>query len=167
MGGPSRRGFANTSAWLASRSTTRVDQSIWLTTFGVADASEFAPYQIWRGAGANQTADAYLRAHPLLRQGSVIGDMFGRGLGFGTIEYNRPFWRSPAGPVQWAAFVDGARAWNRAGSLPTTRILLDVGVGLRLRPPAIEGVVRFDVAYGARDGRVRASVSLMPGWPRR
>ena len=86
---------------------------------------------------------------------------------FGSIEYNRPMWRSPAGPVAFAAFVDTARAWRRAGDLVATPLIVDIGIGLRLRPPAMGGALRIDIARGVRDGRMRASIGVLQKWPKR
>jgi hypothetical protein len=162
-----RPAFSAGAAWLSTRSSTRVDRPVWLTVFGTAVAGLDAPYQLWAGAGSSEAGDAFLRAHPLIRQGIVKGEVFGRRLEFGSIEYNRPMWRSPAGPVAMAAFVDTARAWRRAGDLVATPLLVDIGIGLRLRPPAMGGALRIDVARGVRDGRMRASIGVLQKWPKR
>jgi hypothetical protein len=163
-GGPT---FTTTTAWLSTRSTTRIDRPIWLTVFGAATAGRAAPFELWTGAGSSEAGEAYLRAHPLIRNGAVRGEVFGRQLAFGSVEYQHPIWQSPAGPISVAGFVDAAQARQRAASLPDTPVLVDVGMGLRLRPPAVAGVLRFDVARGVRDGRIRASIGFLERWPRR
>jgi hypothetical protein len=161
------RAFSSGTMWLSTRSTTRVDRAAWLTVFGMSVAGREAPYQLWAGAGSSDAGDAFLRAHPLIRQGVVSGEVFGRRLEFGSIEYDRPIWQSPAGPIAIAGFVDSARAWQRAGDLVATPLLVDAGVGLRLRPPAAGGVLRIDLARGVRDGRMRVSIGLLQKWPKR
>jgi hypothetical protein len=42
------------------------------------------------------------------------------------------------------------------------RVLLDVGVGLRIRIPGTAGVLRADFAHGVRDGARALSVSWQP-----
>ncbi len=167
LASPTRPAFSAGTAWLSTRSTTRVDMPVWLTVFGTAVAGHDAPFQLWAGAGSSESSAAFLRAHALIRQGMVRGEVFGRRLEFGSVEYNRPIWQLPAGPVAVAGFVDAARASQRAGDLPATPLLIDIGIGLRLRPPAVGGVLRLDVARGIRDGHMRVSIGLLQKWPKR
>jgi hypothetical protein len=159
--------FGRVSGALSLRSTTRTDRPLWLAVTGAAGVSAQSPLQTWVGAGTGSVAYAPLRAHPLVRDGILNGQAFGRRLAFGSLEYNRPLLHSPAGPVAWAAFVDTARSWRRAAGLADTPWLVDVGLGLRLRADAIAGVVSVDVASDVRTGRLYTSVNLVPRWPSR
>jgi hypothetical protein len=159
--------FGRVSGALSLRSTTRTDTPLWLAVTGAAAVSEQSPLQTWVGAGTGSVAYAPLRAHPLVRDGILDGQAFGRQLAFGSLEYNRPLMHSPAGPLAWAAFVDTARSWHRVAGQPDTPWLVDAGLGLRLRGTAIAGVVAVDVATDVRTGRMFASVNLVPRWPSR
>jgi hypothetical protein len=161
------RAFSTGAVWVSTRSTTRTERRIWLTVFGTAIATSAAPYQLWAGAGSSEAGNAYLRAHPLIDQGIVNGEVFGRRVDFASIEFDHPVHKSPGGPVALAVFVDAAQARYRTAGQPDTPLYLDAGIGFRMRPPNVEGVLRFDIARGLRDGRFRVSIGLMQQWPKR
>jgi hypothetical protein len=50
---------------------------------------------------------------------------------------------------------------TRAGTLQR----LDVGAGLRLDAPGLDGALNVDIAYGLNDGRVRLSATVRRAWP--
>jgi hypothetical protein len=102
----------------------------------------------------------------LRRNGRIEGEAFGRRLTYGTLEYAHPLGPSPAGKLALAVFGDVARASQRAGTLPATPLLIDVGIGLRIHAPAMNGIMRIDIARGLQDGRLRASIGMMPRWPK-
>jgi hypothetical protein len=105
-----------------------------------------------------------LRAHPLLDDGIVGGESFGRQLWHGGVEARR--WVQLSGkPVRLAPalFVDAARASHGLEAIDSVdgRWQFDAGAGIRLAVPG-SGVLRIDVAHGLRDGRNAFSV----GWVR-
>jgi len=161
------RAFSTGAVWVSTRSTTRAERRIWLTVFGTAIATSAAPYQLWAGAGSSEAGNAFLRAHPLIDEGIVNGEVFGRRVDFASIEFNHPVYKSPGGPIALAVFVDAAQARYRTAGQPDTPLYLDAGLGFRMRPPNVEGVLRFDIARGLRDGRMRVSIGLMEQWPKR
>ncbi|MEQ1728115.1 MAG: C39 family peptidase [Vicinamibacterales bacterium] len=150
-------------AW---RSTIDLGRPWWsaVTEFGVA--SRVAPLALWNGAGTGQGRSGLLRAHPLLDDGVVTGAVFGRELWRGTLEYSRPLHAAPAGALAIAAFADAARAWHRLTGQGPSWLHVDAGVGLRLRAPGDDAVVRLDVARGLRGGGTTLSASWGGAWPR-
>lgn len=129
---------------------------------GYQAASVAAPASLWPGADTGHARDVLLRAHPLLEDGTIKNGVFGRRLGFATVEAQR--WtglrRLPM-RIAPAAFVDMAQASRRL-DLAGPRLQVDAGAGIRVGLLAT-GVVRIDVARGMRDG----GVVLSAGWDRR
>jgi hypothetical protein len=129
---------------------------------GYLAATPTAPASIWPGADTGHARPVLLRAHPLLDDGVIEGGVFGRRVGFASVEAQR--WLKPIAHglvrIAPAVFVDSARA---ARGLPATdqRLHVDAGAGLRLSL-AGGGVLRVDLARGLRDGRTALSV----GWQR-
>jgi hypothetical protein len=131
---------------------------------GAAIASEGAPLAVWPGADSGAGRGIFLRAHPLVHHDILSGPVFGRRVGFGTIEYTRPIFRHPRGTVALAGFADAAQAWRRLDDAPASRLEVDLGAGLRINSPNADGQIRLDLAVGARDGRLRASAGYLTRW---
>jgi len=152
-------GFSTGDVSLAWRSSQDPAASSWSGLEGLANASTTAPRALWMGAGTGQGRPVLLRAHPLLERDVVAGPMFGRRVVFQTIEYQRPFDQTMAGPLGVAVFVDAARAsGGLVGSAPPVSNV-DAGVGLRLHLIQGGGVARLDFARGLEDGRWAFSAS--------
>ena len=99
-----------------------------------------------------------LRAHPLLENGTIAGEVFGRHLYHAGSEWRR--WFKPRlrlVSVAPAIFVDVARAGKRLRSGDGWHA--DAGAGVRIAVPGT-GVLRVDVAKGLRDGKTVFSI----GW---
>jgi len=135
-----------------------------LAEAGVDTASRTSPLSLWSGAGEGRARPRLLRAHPLLDDGVVSGDVFGTTVRFGTVEAQHWLSRPTLARVGLAVFADGASA---SGPLQ-----VDAGVGIRLRAASLfrpgEGgagltrgaTLRIDYAHGLRDGADAVSV----GW---
>jgi hypothetical protein len=163
--GPS---FSNGEAAALWRSNTQGTRGTLAVLAGVGGASRFAPLAAWPGASSGKGRGALLRAHPLLEDGIVVGEAFGRRLVFSTIEYQRPVWSSPYGAVSLAGFVDSARAWHRVDPAATARpVQVDIGTGVRMDTPGGNGTVRLDIGYGLRDGNFKLSAGYVLPWGRR
>jgi hypothetical protein len=156
--------FDTRTATIAWRSTPRSDAPHWLGMVGAAIASEGAPLAVWPGADSGAGRGIFLRAHPLVHHDILSGPVFGRRVGFGTIEYTRPIFRHPRGTVALAGFADAAQAWRRLDDAPASRLEVDLGAGLRINSPNADGQIRLDLAVGARDGRLRASAGYLTRW---
>jgi predicted double-glycine peptidase len=143
-GAPTFAAASTTAEW---RSTTSPDRPMLTATSGVSVASDHAPLAVWPGAGLGRAREALLRGHPLLDDGVVTGEAFGRRLAHATIEIAQPLWRHPLARIGIAGFVDGARAWQRMepGASP---LHVDVGIGARIRTPGQAGVFYLDAAWG-------------------
>lgn len=153
------------SAWTAAtrvewRSSRRHERDVVIARTGVEVASSDAPLALWPGAGLGHARPTLLRAHSLLDDGVVTGDVFGRRLYSGGTEWRH--WMTPLkGVLRWAPslFVDAARAERRTESGAAWQV--DAGVGFRVAIPGSQ-VWRIDVAKGLRDGNTALSI----GWTR-
>lgn len=152
------------SAW---RSTADRAKPQWSAVAGYAIASARAPLDLWPGAGTGHSREPLLRAHPLLEDGVVTGEIFGRRLVHGTLEYRHPLPMLVAGTLQLAIFADTARAWHRLGSAAAAATHTDVGAGLRVSLPGKGGTLRIDLARGMRDKRMVVSAGWLAPWPGR
>jgi hypothetical protein len=149
------------SAW---RSTTNPDRASWTSAAAVATASAAAPFGLWPGAGTGHGRELLLRAHPLLEDGVITGEVFGRRLAHATLAYQRPLLRPAVGRIDLAVFTDAARAWQRPGTGSASQWHVDAGVGLRLAVPGNRGAMRIDVARGLRDKQVVVSAGWQAPW---
>jgi hypothetical protein len=157
--------FSSIEGTAAVRTSRATDAAVLTGLVGVAAVGPHAPLAIWPGASSGLGRGALLRAHPILDDGVVTGEVFGRRLAFATMEYSHPVWRSPYGGVGVAAFVDIARASRRLDPV-SSRVHADIGGGLRLSDPG-GGTVRIDVGFGLRDHRVALSAGYVVPWGRR
>jgi hypothetical protein len=156
--------FDTRAATIWWRSTTRSDVAHWSALAGVASASTMAPLAVWPGADSGAGRGIFLRAHPLVHHDILSGDVFGRRVGFGSVEYAHPVYRSRYGNVAVAGFADSAQAWRRIDDAPASRLQVDLGAGVRVNSAKADGQVRVDLAVGARDGRLRASAGYVTRW---
>ena len=153
------------SEWATSvgalwRSSVRNEGQIVLARLGADFASDTAPLAFWSGAGVGHARPALLRAHPLLDDGVITGDVFGRRVYSAGTEWRR--WTKPfKGVIRFApaVFVDAARAEHRLVAGDAWHV--DAGAGVRIAIPGSQ-VFRVDVAKGLRDGSTRVSI----GWTR-
>ena len=144
------------------RSTTRRHERVVRLRGGVRGASRSAPLALWSGAGTGHGRDILLRAHPLLADGVIAGEVFGRSVAHAGLELESGGWR--LGPTRMGAllFADWARGprGNDSGRLTSQ---VDVGLGVRLTVPGA-GTLRLDAALGLRGGSA-VSIGLSPPWP--
>ena len=135
-----------------------------LVETNAALVSDRAPEDLWPGAGTGNGRRVLLRAHPLLDDGIVRSEAFGRQIVQTSAEWRHvlpsPVLLQPL-KLQLAGFVDAARAWQ--GPATRDRVLVDVGAGLRAGLLG-QGGVRID--YGLTDGANAVSVGIELPWPR-
>jgi hypothetical protein len=163
----SGRRFVRGGVSSAFRSTRDAGRASWLASAGLSVASVGAPFDLWPGAGTGHARAPLLRAHPLLDDGVVDGDVFGRWLWQGTVEYRHPLLSGGGGAILGAVFCDTARAWRPIGDGGPSPLHADVGLGVRFALPGAGGTARVDVARGLRDGRVVLSAGWLAPWPGR
>jgi hypothetical protein len=142
------------------RSALRHEGNVVALRAGADLAGTDTPLALWQGAGLGHARRTLLRAHPLVDDGVITGEVFGRRLYSANGEWRR--WLRPLkGTIRVApaVFVDSAYADRRLE--PGDAWQLDAGVGLRVAIPGSQ-VLRVDLAKGLRDGRTVFSV----GWTR-
>lgn len=142
------------------RSALRHHANVVVLRAGADLAGSDAPLALWSGAGLGHARRTLLRAHPLVHDGVITGEVFGRRLYSANAEWRR--WLRPVkGTLRLApaVFVDSASADRRLE--PGEAWHVDAGIGLRVTIPGSQ-VLRVDLAKGLRDGRTVFSV----GWTR-
>ncbi|HSF15677.1 MAG TPA: papain-like cysteine protease family protein [Vicinamibacteria bacterium] len=160
-GGPS---FTSGSLGWSWRSTTGTEGTIWRARAGIEAASERAPRMLWPGAGLGHARKTLLRAHPLLQDGVVAGEIFGPRVGHGGFELERWIASPYSVRVGLVAFVDMACV-DRGMSASGPPGQVDVGGGARIKLPGQSGLLRIDAAHGLVDGNVAFSVGWEKRWP--
>jgi hypothetical protein len=152
------RAFAAGSLGATFRSSREPSGWVVEAQTGVDAADAHAPLALWSGAGTGRARPRLLRAHPLLDGGIIDGAVFGATVRYATAEAQRWLARPSLVRLAIAGFVDAASA---------SRGEVDAGVGVRLRVPGRDGVLRVDYARGLRDGAnaltVGWMVSALPG----
>ena len=128
-------------------------------TGGINAVSAATPLALWPGAGEGHARRALLRAHPLLVDGVISGPMFGERLAYANAEAQHWFEKPLLVRIGVAAFTDVARVWRPLSSTGNP-FQVDVGLGLRLRVPGRQGILRVDYGRGIRDG----ADALTFGW---
>ena len=106
--------FGAVAEW---RSAVRHEGHVVIGRGGVDLTGARAPFALWPGAGLGHARGVLLRAHPLLDDGVITGDVFGRRVYHAGSEWRR--WFKPGlriVPIAPAVFVDVAGAEKRAAS---------------------------------------------------
>src|SRR5262249_23076946 len=144
--------FTSIGARATVRSSSAAQRWDYEATLGTDHVSDSAPMTLWPGAGEGRARAQLLRAHPLLDDGIIDlahGAAFGRSIQSLNAEARRWFARPQFARLGVAAFVDSVRASR--SSVATHRLIqTDVGAGLRVRMPGVNGVLRIDAAHGLR-----------------
>lgn len=158
--------FNQVTGGLMFRSRTRSGGPLVTARVEGARASARAPLGLWPGAGTGTGRPWLLRAHPLLSDGVVSGEAFGRGLLHASIELETPPLRLSVARLAVAVFSDWARAWDRPGRRGAGPGLTALGAGLRVRLPGSSGALRLDAATRVDGGGLTVSADWMAAWPR-
>lgn len=158
--------FGAASLRLAARSrATAGERPVLRLDLSYEAASARAPLALWPGAGTGLGRDLLLRAHPLVRDGIIDGQAFGRQVLRAGVEGEARM--AFLGPVRLSAavFVDAARVLAPLPSDSSRPTLVDVGAGLRIRIPGRRAALRADVATPWGGVRPRLSVGWQQQWP--
>ena len=147
-----------------ARSTARPEIPVFTMIVGAAYATDRSPLAVWPGLSSGEGRNSLLRAHPLRTDSVIVGEVFGRDLVFGTLEFEYPL-NTRFAPLGVAAFVDAGRAGRRLvpGESP---FHVDIGSGIRFNTSGT-GKVRLDIGYGLRDNDVELSAGYVVPWGRR
>ena len=147
------------------RTSTESHTSGLLASAGILGVGAAAPRGLWPGAGTGRGRDELLRAHPLVADGIVVGEAFGRRLLHASAEGQTYPVRLGPVPLGVAAFADAAQV----GSSPSTassspRWFVDVGLGLRVGLPGLARDLRIDWATGLVGGGSVVSLGWQRSW---
>ena len=147
------------SSWRSSASNSGL-----VARGGVQLATSGAPLDLWPGTGTGHARPLLLRAHPLLEDGVVRGEAFGRTLVHGGLESHT--WFATTGLLRFgvALFADVGKA-SKPLSNQATPLHVDIGAGLRLKLVGERRTLRVDTAWGLRDGEFALSVGWVLPWP--
>jgi hypothetical protein len=159
---PGRSHFGTLDGSLRWRSRTAGEGAFTMMALDSVVAGDLAPRDLWPGADTGLARPFLLRAHPLLDDGVIAGEAFGRRLAHGSGEWQSAARSALLVRLRAAFFVDAARAWH--GDVVRDRTLVDVGSGVRVGLPG-EGTIRIDYAHGITDGANALSVGWEPRWP--
>jgi hypothetical protein len=155
--GPDRFAVVTTST--SARSAVGRRGRVFLAQGGASVASASTPADLWFGGDTGRSGQVPLRAHPLVGDGRLRIDRMGRRIAHASVEA-RQWWNTASIAVGAAAFVDLARVGRRVVPGPSDQV--DVGGGLRLGLPLLDGVFRVDLAKGLRDGATALSFVYEP-----
>ena len=147
------------SVRVAARTRLRPDRPRLSVLLSYDVASSRAPLSLWSGAGTGTGRSGLLRARPLLDAGVLSGVAFGRELWNGTAEGETPIGSLGPARLSAVAFVDAVNVVGPGRALS----LVDVGAGVRVRPPGLKSALRLDLATPL-GGRLRPRLS--GGWER-
>ena len=123
-------------------------------------ATSSTPADLWFAGDTGTVRPALLRAHPIVDDGMLQSERLGRRIVHVSGETRR--WWTLRSVLQIGAgvFVDAARVDRRAAQDPRGDV--DVGAGLRLGFPGLDGVFRFDLGKGLGDGSTAVSFVYEP-----
>jgi hypothetical protein len=156
-----RATFRSSSADTRRRRNVETGSPVTLVVTGGLDAvTRAAPLALWPGAGDGHARRPLLRAHPLLVDGVISGAMFGERLAYANAEAQHWFEKPLLVRIGVAGFTDVARVWQPLSPTAGGPWQVDAGLGLRLRVPGGQGILRVDVGRGIRDG----AHALTVGW---
>jgi len=153
-------GFATVRSMARARSSTSMQDLVWMASAGFDAASSSTPLNLWAAGDTGHVRGALLRAHPVLDDGRLRLERLGRLLIHGSLEAQR--WWRVAGParIAAAAFSDVGRTARRFSGRGQGDV--DVGVGARLAVAGIPGIFRADLGKGLRDGSTEISFVYAP-----
>jgi hypothetical protein len=152
--------YAASARW-SIRTRTTPERSRVCVDGSYAFANARAPLSLWSGAGTGPARAVLLRAHPLVRDGMIEGEAFGRELLSGSVQAERPIATLGPSTLRMAVFVDAAKVLApRRGAT-----LVDIGAGIRLQPPGWKSAFRVDIATPWGRARPHVSAGWQGEWP--
>ena len=165
MGTSGARGFAEFGGTAAMRSAARPRRWTFAARFDGRRATQSAPLAVWPGAGTGASRSFLLRGSPLVTDGIVVGEAFGRGLLHATAETEIQVADRALVRLGLAAFADWAKPWDTSLGPGPRGSLFAIGAGLRIHAP---GSIAFRLDLAKRPGTpgVLVSAGVIPPWPR-
>lgn len=165
MGLGGARGFAALGGSAAFRSGTRPRRWAFAARFDGRRATEAAPMAVWPSAGTGASRALLLRGSPLVADGIVVGEAFGRGLLHATAEAEVQVADRTLVRLGIAAFVDWAKPWDTRLRSGAGQGEFAIGAGVRIHATG-SAAFRFDVAKRPGSPGVVVSAGVIPPWPR-
>lgn len=159
------QGFAEFGGTAAFRNATRPRRWTFAARFDGRRATGRAPMAVWPSAGTGAARAFLLRGSPLVTDGIVVGETFGRGLLHATAEAEVQVADRMLARLGIAAFADWARPWDTRLRPGPGKGVFAIGLGLRIHAPG-STAFRFDVAKRPGSPGVVVSAGVVPPWPR-
>jgi hypothetical protein len=153
-------GFGLVAASARVRSSDANRGRVFIISGGGAAASRSTPGDLWFAGDTGNVRATLLRAHPVVDDGMLESDRLGRRIAHISGEARQWWAVKSLVHVGAAVFVDAARVERRAQ--PDGRADVDVGAGVRIGLPGLDGVFRVDLGKGLRDGRTALSFIYEP-----
>jgi Papain-like cysteine protease AvrRpt2 len=152
--------FSSAAASVRLRSSNERRGRTFILRGGGATATSATPADLWLAGDTGTVRPALLRAHPIVDDGRLQSERLGRGIVHLSGETRQ--WWTLRSVIQLGAgvFVDAVRVERRADA--DGRGDIDVGGGLRLGFPGLDGVFRLDLGKGLRDGSTALSFVYEP-----
>jgi hypothetical protein len=152
--------FSSVSSSVRLRSSDERRGRTFIVRGGAATATSATPADLWFAGDTGTVRPALLRAHPIVDDGMLQSERLGRGIVHVSGETRQ--WWTVRSVIQIGAgvFVDAVRVERR--SIEDGRGDVDVGGGVRLGFPGLEGVFRLDLGKGLRDGSTAVSFVYEP-----
>ena len=152
--------FASLTASVRLRSSDAHQGRVFLARAGGALATLTTPPDLWFAGDTGTVRPALLRAHPIVDDGRLLSERLGRQIGHVSGEARQWWTIRSFVHVGAALFADAARVDR--GAIADGRGDVDVGGGIRLGLPGMEGIFRLDVGKGLRDGATAVSFVYEP-----
>jgi len=161
--------FGSIGASLRVRSSDQNQGRVFIARGGGALTTVATPPDLWFAGDTGTVRPALLRAHPIVDDGMLQSDRLGRRIAYLSGEARQWWTLRSIIHVGVAVFADAAlvdrQATAEIESTPSTassRGDFDMGGGLRLGLPGLDGVFRLDVGKGLRDGATAFSFVYEP-----
>jgi hypothetical protein len=152
--------FASWTALARVRTSNQHRGRVFVAYGGGALATIATPPDRWFAGDTGAVRPALLRAHPIVDEGRLQSDRLGRGIAHASGEVRQWWTIRSAIHLGAAAFADTVRVARQV--MDNDRGDVDVGGGLRLALPGLEGVFRLDLGKGLRDGATAVSFVYEP-----
>jgi hypothetical protein len=152
--------FGTIAASMRLRSRTEQRGRVLVGRMGVGVATSSTPADLWFAGDTGKVRPMLLRAHPVIDDGALRSDRLGRRIVHFSAEAQQWWTVRSAVRVGAAVFTDAARVDRRVTSDATGDV--DVGAGLRVGLPVLNGEFRLDVGKGLRDGNTAVSFVYEP-----
>ena len=152
--------FGSIGASLRVRSSDQNQGRVFIARGGGALTTVATPPDLWFAGDTGTVRPSLLRAHPIVDDGMLQSDRLGRRIAYLSGEARQWWTLRSVIHVGAAVFADGARLDRQAAA--EMRGDVDLGGGLRIGLPGLEGVFRIDIGKGLRDGATAFSFVYEP-----